>query len=413
MYLSMYQSFSILVSLAMLVGVISIRNFNIQVNIAVVTISTMAIVLLKLLSFFQIMHPVYIVIDEFMRTIDYHSILMDGLLSFLLFAGALSINCNQIKDWALEIGILALISTCISTALIAFSTYYTFHWIGIDIPLIYCLLYGSLISPTDPIAVIAMLKQLKAPSSLQTKIAGESLFNDGVGIVLFAVLYDLLSSPSHSINMYSFLYLFSYKSILGMLYGYCLGVLLKHLIDYRKGSYVTDVMSTLVVTTGAYTVAELLHISGPLAMVVAGLSLSQTLNSNNVSPLRRKELHHFWVMIDEVFNVTLFMLLGLEAITIPFVENTLIVMATSIVICLIVRYIAVAIPMSLLKMRRKQHKNSTMIIVWGGLRGGLAMALALSIPYSEFRDVILTATFSVIMFSIVIQGTTIKYLVKQ
>jgi monovalent cation:H+ antiporter, CPA1 family len=413
MYLSMYQSFSILVSLAMLIGVISIRNFNIQVNIAVVTISTMAIVLLKFLSFFQIIQPAYIVIDEFMRTIDYHSILMDGLLSFLLFAGALSINFNQIKDWALEIGILALISTCISTVLIAYSTYYTFHWIGIDIPLIYCLLYGSLISPTDPIAVIAMLKELKAPSSLQTKIAGESLFNDGVGIVLFAVLYDLLNSPSHSINMYSFLYLFSYKSILGMFYGYCLGVLLKHLIDYRKGSYVTDVMSTLVVTTGAYTVAELLHISGPLAMVVAGLSLSQTLNSNNVSPLRRKELHHFWVMIDEVFNVTLFMLLGLEAITIPFVENTLIVMATSIVICLIVRYIAVAIPMSLLKMRRKQHKNSTMIIVWGGLRGGLAMALALSIPYSEFRDVILTATFSVIMFSIVIQGTTIKHLVKQ
>ena len=408
----MYQSFSILVSVAMLVGVISIRNFNIQVNIAVIITSTIAILALKLLSYLDFVYPMYTHLDKFMATIDYHAILMDGMLSFLLFAGSLSVNFDHIKEWALEIASLAFFSTCLSTVLIGYVSFFTFHWIGIEIPMIYCLLFGALISPTDPIAVIAMLKDLNAPPSLQTKIAGESLFNDGVGIVIFAVLYDLLEKSVITIDVYSFLGLFFYKSVLGMLFGYVLGVFLKYLIDSRKGNYVTDIMSTLIVTTGAYTLAELINISGPLAMVVAGLSLSQTLSSEKISLHRKKELKHFWNILDEVFNVILFLLLGLEAITIPLVENTFLVMVASIIICLSIRFIVVAIPLSLLKIRKKQEMNSTKIIVWGGLRGGLAMALALSIPYSEYRDVILTATFSVIIFSIVIQGTTIKFLVK-
>ena len=409
----MYSSFSIFMSIALFAGVISIKNFKTQVNIAVVVLFTLLIIMTKALTSFEHLHFLYDFFDHLVSKIDFHTVLMEGMLSFLLFAGAMTIDLKDIKEWAVEISSLALFSTCLSTVIIGYGMFKIFPIFNIEIPILYCMLFGALISPTDPIAVIAMLKDLKAPIQIQTKIAGESLFNDGVGIVLFSVIYEAIISPNQSsISFQGFAFAFLFKSVLGVLYGFLLSIGLRKLIT-KKGTYLTDAMSTLILTTGAYTLAEYCHISGPLAMVVAGLSVGETLKANHISEARKKELKHFWVIIDETFNIIIFSLLGLEAITIKILPSSLTITAMCILLCLISRFLTVGLPINLLKVIKNNSSKTSIIIAWGGLRGTLAMALCLSMPESPFKDIFVTCTFGVILFSLIVQGTTIKYLVKK
>ena len=291
------------------------------------------------------------------------------------------------------------------------ASYYIFGLLGIEIEFIYCLLFGALISPTDPIAVLATLKSVGAPKRLETKITGESLFNDGVGVVIFVALLGIAQHPE-SASASHFALLFAEEAIGGILFGLVLGYigfkLLASLDDYS-----VEVLISLAMVMGGYTLATAIHTSGPIAIVVAGLFIGNHGRQFAMSEKTRHHLDNFWELLDEILNAILFVLIGLEVMVLVFSRESFIAGLILIVVVLLARWIAVGIPISLFKLKRTFTAHTTRILVWGGLRGGISVALALSLPESPARDTILAVTYVIVVFSIVIQGLTIGSLVEK
>ncbi|GAB5525673.1 MAG: sodium:proton antiporter [Roseivirga sp.] len=350
---------------------------------------------------------------EVVHVIDFRLLLMDVMLSFLLFAGALHVNAKSLKKERLSVLLFATMGVLVSTFIVGFLSQWVVGLVGFDVPLTYCLLFGALISPTDPIAVLAILKSANVSSSLETKISGESLFNDGVGVVVFLSILLVHENGVANFEVSETLKLFGEEAIGGIIYGAVLGYagyrILKSIEDAPK----IEVLITIAITMGGYGLASLIHVSGPLAMVVAGLIIGNKLILPKTAGKSAMEVSEFWEMLDEILNAVLFVLIGLEIISLPNNGSYIIAGLLMIPAVLIARFVSVAIPIGLMKKGETPSSKTIGILTWGGLRGGISIALALSLPQSEFRDLIVLITYCVVVFSIIFQGLSISALVKK
>jgi len=348
--------------------------------------------------------------EHLLASVDFNQTLMQGMLSFLLFAGALHINLNDKKKKKWVISSLATVGILTSTFIVGGASYFLLNQLGIELSFIYCLLFGALISPTDPIAVLGILKSADAPKTLETKIAGESLFNDGVAVVVFIVLLGI-ATGGHEISASHILLIFLEEAVGGVVFGFSIGWITYQLLK-QVDNYQVEILLTLALVMGGYALASAIHVSGPIAVVVAGLLIGNHGRTFGMSDHTREHLDTFWELIDEILNAVLFVLIGLEVLILPFTTDVLMVSLLLIPLLLIARFISVAIPITLMKKRREFTHGAIRILTWGGLRGGISVALALSLPPGEARDVILAITYVIVVFSIVVQGLTIGKLVR-
>ena len=343
-------------------------------------------------------------------TIDFEQTLMEGMLSFLLFAGALHINLGDLARQKWVIGSLATVGIVSSTFIVGGASYFLLDWLGIELPFIYCLLFGALISPTDPIAVLGILKTAHAPKSLETKIAGESLFNDGVAVVVFLVLAGIATSDA-ALSLTQVAGLFLQEAVGGVVFGLAIGGLTYWMIK-QVDNYQVEILLTLALVMGGYALALTLHTSGPIAVVVAGLMIGNHGRMLAMSEHSREHLDTFWELLDEILNAVLFVLIGLEVLVLSFSNEVLLAALALIPVVLAARFVSVSIPINLLRLRRAFSPGVIRILTWGGLRGGVSVALALALPAGDARDTILAITYVIVVFSIVVQGLTIGRLVR-
>jgi CPA1 family monovalent cation:H+ antiporter len=346
-----------------------------------------------------------------LRSVDFDATVLHGMLGFLLFAGALHVNLTDLAEQRWMISFLATFGIIGSTAIIGILSWWAFDLTGLEVPFIDCLLFGALISPTDPIAVLGILKQVCAPRSLEAKITGESLFNDGVAIMVFLVIASIAAGNDH-ISTLSLIGLFLREAAGGVLFGLAAGF-----VAYRMlrdvDNYQVEILITLALVTSGYALAEKLQLSAPIAIVVAGLLIG---NHGKLLPMpgrTREHLDTFWVLMDEILNAVLFVLIGLEMLVLVFREQYLVAGLIAIPIVLLARFITVGLPITLMRRFRNFSPNAVKIITWGGLRGGFSIALALSLSAGEVRDTLVAITYIVVVFSILVQGLTIGRLIKR
>jgi CPA1 family monovalent cation:H+ antiporter len=332
------------------------------------------------------------------------------MLSFLLFAGALHVNLADLAKQKWIICLLATVSVLGSTISIGFISRWVLGLLGTEMPLIDCLLFGALISPTDPIAVLGILKKVGVPESLETKITGESLFNDGVAIVVFLVFLEI-ATGTREITTASVLGLFAKEALGGVGFGLIIGWIaywaLKSIDNYQ-----VEVLITLALVTGGFALADKLHLSGPIAIVVAGLLIGNHGRLLAMSDQVRDHLDNFWELVDEILNAVLFVLIGLEVLALTFSRDYFIAGVILIPLLLVTRFISVGGPVLIMRRFRKFSPKVVTILTWGGLRGGISVALALSLPPGKNRELILAITYIIVVFSIIVQGLTIGKLVK-
>jgi CPA1 family monovalent cation:H+ antiporter len=344
---------------------------------------------------------------DLVAKIDFEQVLMRIMLSFLLFAGAIQIDGHKLRRVMWSVLTLSTVGVFISAFIISILSFYLFVLLHIGIPYIYCLLFGALISPTDPIAVMAILKKAGIPASLEMKFAGESLFNDGVGVVVFMTILETARFGIEKFSAANTLLLFAQEAGGGILFGIALGYLayftLRSIDNYR-----VEVLITLATVMCGYVLAELAHVSAPLAVIVAGIIMgTKARTSKGFSPTSRDYLGKFWDLIDEIFNAILFLLLGLELLVININLTVSFAGLIAIGIVLFGRWLSVWFPLLLLRLRFKFEKNTVAILTWGGLRGALSVAMALSLPKAMHRDELVLITYVIVIFSIVVQGLTI------
>ena len=355
----------------------------------------------------------------FVGQIAFNEALMNGMLSYLLFAGALHVNLTQLKNQRRLVSVLASVGVVLSTVVVGSIAWLLFGALGIEMPYIWCLVFGSLIAPTDPVAVLGILKTAGAPKSLETKITGESLFNDGVGVVVYLALLGIAGVGAHHGDAHStsvsmdVAKLFAVEAgggiVLGLILGYVGYRMLKSIDNYH-----VEVLITLALVTGGYRLAMCMHTSGPLAMVVAGLMIGNHARENAMSEQTRSNLDTFWEIIDEILNAVLFLLIGLEIFLLEFSGMVLLAGVILIPVTLIVRYCSIWVPVTILKRFREFSPNVVKILTWGGIRGGISIALALAIPKDvEARDTILLITYVIVIFSISVQGLSLKKLIQK
>ncbi|MFP6690463.1 MAG: sodium:proton antiporter [Alphaproteobacteria bacterium] len=351
-----------------------------------------------------------------LANIDFHDVLMKGMLSFLLFAGALHVNLDDLLSRKWAIGSMATVGVLMSTFMVGFAVWGISSALGIGIPMMYCLVFGALIAPTDPVAVLGILKTVKVPESLEAKIAGESLFNDGVGLVVFIIMVAIaVGGGGHggdSVGVLDVIRLFAQEALggaaLGLAFGYVAFRALKSIDEHNL-----EVLITLALVMVTYGVAAALHLSGPIAVVIAGLLIGNKGTRLAMSEKTRDHVQKFWSLLDEIINSALFLLIGFEVFALSISGNVVLLMIIAIPLTLAARFISVATPLTLLSLNREFTKGAIPVLTWGGLRGGISVALALSLPESAFKDTILATTYGVVIFSIVVQGLTVKFVVKR
>jgi CPA1 family monovalent cation:H+ antiporter len=349
---------------------------------------------------------------EFMlNSVDFDAAVMHGMLGFLLFAGALHVNLADLAEQRWMITFLATFGVIVTTAIIGVLSWWAIGLTGLEIPFIDCLLFGALISPTDPVAVLGILKQAGVPKSLEAKITGEALFNDGVAVVVFLVMTGIAAGDDH-ISTWTVLEMFLQEAAGGVLFGLAAGFFAYWMLR-DVNNYQVEILITLALVTSGYALAEKLQLSAPVAIVVAGLLLG---NQGRLMPMpesTREHLGAFWELMDEILNAVLFVLIGLEVLVLVFREQYLVAGLIAIPIVLLARFISVGLPITLMRRFRSFSPNAVKIITWGGLRGGISIALALSLPPGAVRDTLVAVTYIVVVFSILVQGLTIGRLIKR
>jgi CPA1 family monovalent cation:H+ antiporter len=415
--MSVYYTLCFLAAAAMLIAFINSKIGKMQTTIAI-TAGSMILSLLILFFGQNEWFNLKQVATETMTSINFEDFLLKGILGFLLFAGGLGIKLPNLKDQKWEITVLALGATLFSTFFIGFSLYAICQLIGINLDLVYCLLFGSLISPTDPIAVLAIVKKLDAPKRISTQIEGESLFNDGFGLVIFVTLFTI-AFGQETPTLGSVSLLFAQEALGGIVYGFLLGLLFHYLIS-ATNDHSMELLLTIGIPTAGYVFADIIHVSGPLAMVVSGIMIGNWTRFVGFSKESEEHLDHFWELVDEFLNGVLFLLIGLSMLLFKFHAEDWILMAIAIPLVLLARYLSIFTSYIGFKCYRSYNPWSVRILTWGGLRGGLALAMALSIPPGvlvipdkqiDVRELIMVMTYSVVVFSILIQGSTITALI--
>jgi len=348
--------------------------------------------------------------ESLLRSIDFSDVLMQGMLSLLLFAGALHVDLSELRAYRWPVGAMAVLGTLLSTLAVGYGMWFALPLAGLHLPFMYCLLFGALISPTDPIAVMGILESAGAPKELELVIAGESLFNDGVGVVIFSLLLGMLASgvaPTPGQGLELLLHEAGGGLLFGLVLGYVTFRLLKSVDNYQL-----EVLLTLAAVTGGYALASALHVSGPLAMVVAGLIIGNHGRALAMSQTTRRYLDMFWELLDEILNATLFVLIGMEILLVVLSLNELIATGVALAVTLAARLVTVGVPMGLLQRAFNLPPGSWKVLTWGGLRGGISVALALSLPAGAERDTVVALTYGVVVFSILAQGLSIGYVTR-
>ncbi|MDP1800730.1 MAG: sodium:proton antiporter [Bacteroidota bacterium] len=404
----MLNFFAIIISISAVFGYINHRWLKLPTTIGVMLISVILGISLKVI---EILNPSYVSpLRDFLTGFDFSSFVLDFILCFLLFAGALHVNISELKGVRGTIFSYATLGVIISTLIIGFATYTVIGWFGIHSGLIPCFLFGALISPTDPIAVIGILSKYKIPQKLKTEIIGESLFNDGVGVVVFTIIFSVLLGGSQALTFESIFKIFAAEVFggiaIGMIVGY-LGYFLMKSIDH----YQTEIMITLAVVTGGYSIASQFHASGPLAMVVAGLIIGNKGKAHAMSDITAEYVDKFWELIDEICNTILFVLMGLEIFLVQYDITYILIGAILILVALAARYISLLPAFFLFKRKEANKSLNLTVLTWGGLRGGISIALVLSLVGKvENSNLFIVSTYCIVLFSILVQGLTIKKL---
>lgn len=409
--MELYYTFSVLIVLASFFAYLNLRFLKLPGTIGIMIIAMLVSVGIRLLgdSYFpDTTKHFFVLIKEF----DFNEILMGAMLNFLLFAGALHVNMSDLKEQKVSIMIYSTVSVVLSALIISMLLFYIAPIFGIKIPYLFCLVFGTLISPTDPIVVLGVLKQAKVPKRIETKIVGESLFNDGVAVVMFAVVMEMATDPKFDMTFGSVAWLFAKEGIGGLLLGAFLGFtasrVLKKIDDYK-----VSVLITLSIVMGGFLIAKSLHVSSPLAMVVAGLIIGNYGKKVAMSEMTKDYLEKFWELIDEILNAILFLFIGFELLLLPNLEKQLLIGLVTILIVLFARIFSIVLPWKFFDVfkffgiKSAYNKGSLTVLVWGGIRGGVSIALVLSLPDGEYKNLLLEITYIVVLFSIVVQGLTV------
>ena len=401
---------SILVFISALFGYLNIRYIKLPNTIGLTVITIFFTLGIFALSYFDdtLLNAERYIITQ----IDFRSVLLDIMLSFLLFAGALHTDLQKLKELKWPILFFATFGVLASTLLIGTVVYFLLQGIGLEVQLINCLLFGALISPTDPIAVLGILKKADVPKKLEIKIVGESLFNDGVGVVIFLTIFGLANGTSGDFSFTSVLTLFVHEVggglLLGALLGWITFKLMRSIDDYN-----IEVIITLATVMTGTVVAQYLHVSAPLAMVVAGLIVGgNEARRHAMSAVTENYVDKFWELIDILLNTILFVLIGMELLVLDLEFEFVLAGLLAIPIALVCRYVSLVIPVNLFKKRLDFVPNTNLIMTWGGLRGAISIALALGLTAEMHRELFLVMTYTVVIFSIVVQGLSVGKLVK-
>ncbi|MFC6097997.1 cation:proton antiporter [Flavobacterium qiangtangense] len=403
--MELYYSFSVLIVLASFFAYINFRFLKLPPTIGIMIIAMVSSILLVISG--NIFPKTFTNFSKLISEFDFTEVLMGAMLNFLLFAGAIHVNLKDLREQRGPIMVFSTISVIISTLVIGIILDFVTSYLTLDVPFIYCLLFGALISPTDPIAVLSILKNAHVPKSLETKIAGESLFNDGVAVVVFAVILQLAQDPASDFSLAHVSWLLVKEALGGFILGIILGIGASKAM-HRVDDYKVSVLITLSVVMGGYLIAQAMHISGPLTMVAAGLIIGNFgRKKSGMSPITKDYLDKFWELIDEILNAILFLFIGFELLLIPNIVSFWKIGLICIVIVLFARFISIWIPTKIIPFRKKFEKSTIKILVWGGLRGGVSIALALSIAEGPNKQIILAITYFVVVFSIIVQGLTI------
>lgn len=402
---------TILVFLSATFGFINVRFLKLPNTIGLMVITILFTLGVFVLSYFD---DTLLNAEKYIITqIDFKTLLLDIMLSFLLFAGALHTNFQQLRVQRWPILAFSTLGVLVSTFLVGTSFYYLLMIFGMDVDYVYCLLFGALISPTDPIAVLGILKKAGVPKKLETKIVGESLFNDGVGVVIFLTIFQFASSGGKSVTALDVIELFGVEVFGGVLLGLLLGWVTYRLMR-SIDDYDIEVIITLATVMVGTVIAQKLHLSAPLAMVAAGLVVgNDTLRDSSMSKITETYVDKFWELIDILLNTLLFVLIGMEILVLTFEVNYVVAGLVAIPIILICRYVSLLIPISFFKKKLDFVPNTNLIMTWGGLRGGISIALALGLTQEMHRDLFLVITYIVVVFSIIVQGLTVGKLVKK
>ena len=426
-----FNVLALLVTLAAVFGWVNHRYFRLPGTIGLMVITMGFSLLLVALGKAGVGGPA--ALARILEGVDFDETLLSGMLGALLFAGALHININDLRDQRWIIASLATVGVLTSTVLVGAGSWVLLRWLGLEIPFLYALLFGALISPTDPIAVGAILRTAGVPKSLLMKITGESLFNDGIGVVLFLIILELATgsgehgaqaaahlaqagvqgaggtgaiSPGHVLN------LLAVEVVGGFLLGGLMGWIVYRMLR-SVDAYQVEILLTLALVTGGYALAQCLHVSGPLAMVVAGLFIGNQGRSLAMSERTVQHLDAFWELADEFLNAVLFVMIGMEVLILEWSPAYLLAGLLAIPLVLAARFLSVLGPITFLRAVREFSPHALKILTWSGLRGGISVALALSLPPGGTRDLILTTTYVVVTFSIVMQGLTIGPLARK
>jgi len=405
----MFNTIAILITVAALFSYLNQRFIRLPTTIGLMMIAlglSVALVLIGALGW----PALRLDAETFLRGIDFHETLMQGMLSFLLFAGALHVNLSDLRQQKWIIALLATLSVVISTVLIGAFTYWLLNLLDLQLPFIYCLVFGALISPTDPIAVLGILKTTHAPKTLKTKITGESLFNDGVGVIIFMAL-TAIAAGNQPVTPGNVALMFAIETFGGIAFGLTIGGIAYFLLR-SINNYSVEVLITLALVTGGYALASALHLSGPIAMVVAGLLIGNHGRRSAMSESTRLQLDAFWELVDELLNAILFVLIGLEVLILNFKTSYFQAVLLLVPAVLLARLVSVSVPILLLRSMRQFSPGIIPILTWGGLRGGISVALALSLPLGPERETILAITYLIVVFSITVQGLTIGRVIR-
>jgi len=408
--MSLLSITSILITVSALFSYLNYKTFKLPNTIGIMVISLLFSLLLVLLGNAGFGNA-ETVAAGIISQIEFDEALLNGMLGFLLFAGALHIDLDRLLEKKWTIGLLASVGVLTSMVLVAVCAYALFSLFGFDVPFVYCLLFGSLISPTDPIAVMGILKTAGASKSLEIKIAGESLFNDGVAIVVFLAIFGI-AVHGEAFDAAHIGLLFVQEAIGGALFGFICGWVVLRMLR-QVDNYHVEILLTLALVSGGATAAAGLHLSAPIAVVVAGLMIGNHGRRDAMSNTTVQHLDTFWELIDEILNAVLFLIIGLEVIVINLDAQLWVAGLIMAVLVLLCRLVSVGIPITALrKLNREFHPHAIKILAWGGLRGGISVALALSIPPSNERDILVAITYVIVVLSILVQGLSIGKLVK-
>ncbi|MFK7782623.1 cation:proton antiporter [Psychroserpens sp.] len=402
---------SILIVLSALFSYINVKFLKLPITIGLMLITIVFTIVIVAIGQFD--DTILVTEKELINQIDFETVLLDIMLSFLLFAGALHTNFNQLKIQRGPVLAFATLGVLVSTFLVGLFMYFMFEAFGYHIDFIYCLLFGALISPTDPIAVLGILKKVGAPKNLEAKIVGESLFNDGVGVVVFLTIFSIAKSPNAAIEVSEILQLFGVEVLggvgLGLLLGYITYKLMKSIDNYE-----VEVIITLATVMGGSLLAHKLHMSAPLAMVTAGLIVGHdTIRSSAMSEVTEAYVDKFWEMIDVLLNAVLFIMIGMEMLVLTFELNFIIAGLIAVPLVLLCRFISLWLPIKFYAKKLQFIPKTNLIMTWGGLRGGISIALALTLTQEMHRELFLVVTYVIVVISIVGQGLTVGPIIKR